>query len=210
MRNDLSDITVVMDRSGSMSACHADAEGGLNAFIAKQKGSKGDALFTLVQFDTVYEFVHKGIPIQTVPHCQLEPRGMTALLDAVGRAIVETGERLKNIAEYDRPGLVAFVIITDGHENSSVEFTKTRVKEMIEHQTNQYKWHFIFLGANQDAFAEAGRLGIPTGGALNYAAHKTRCTYDATGDLVSRMRGQAVSGQTVSCDFTPEERKATE
>ena len=160
MRNDLTDVTVVLDRSGSMQSCRDDAEGGLNTFIEEQKKQPGETLFTLVQFDTEYEFVHKGKPIRDVGPCELVPRGMTALLDAVGRAIAETGERLAAMPEPDRPGLVVFVIVTDGQENSSKEYTKPQIKEMIERQQNDYKWQFTFLGANQDAFAEAHGIGI--------------------------------------------------
>src|SRR5262249_11881777 len=168
MRQDLTDLTVVLDRSGSMHTCRSDAEGGLNSFIAKQKELPGECTFTLVQFDTVYEFVHKAIPLGTVPHCTLEPRSNTALLEAVGRAIVETGERLRAMPESERAALVVCVILTDGQENSSQEYTKARVREMIEHQQNVYKWQFIYLGANQDAFAEARGIGIQLAGAAGY------------------------------------------
>jgi hypothetical protein len=161
VRQDLTDITVVMDRSGSMEACRTDAEGGLNQFVEDQKRQGGEALFTLVQFDHEYEFVHKGVPVRDVPRLTLVPRGSTALLDALGRAIVETGERLTAMPEADRPGLVVFVILTDGGENASREYTRAKVKEMVEHQQNAYKWKFTYLGANQDAFAEAGSIGIP-------------------------------------------------
>src|SRR3990167_1163772 len=92
MNQNLTDITVVLDRSGSMNNCRTDAEGGLNQFIKTQKDQPCDAVFTLVQFDTEYEFVHKAVPIRDVSHCSLVPRGWTALLDAVGKAVVETGE----------------------------------------------------------------------------------------------------------------------
>src|SRR5262245_51606472 len=114
MRNDLTELVMVIDRSGSMSAIKDDAEGGINQFIDDQKKLPGACSLTLVQFDTVYDFVHKGVPIHTVGKYDLVPRGSTALLDAVGRAIFETGERLKGIAEPARPGLVVFVIVTDG------------------------------------------------------------------------------------------------
>ena len=97
---------------------------------------------------------------------------MTALLDAVGRAINETGERLAKLDEKDRPGLVVFVVMTDGLENSSSEFTKPQIKEMIERQQRQYQWHFTFLGANQDAFAEAAAMGIDPCGAADYSMGK--------------------------------------
>jgi len=119
MNNNLTDITLVVDRSGSMEAIRADAEGGVNTFLTDQAAQPGEALVTLVQFDTHYEFVHRGVPVKQVPRYQLVPRGGTALLDAVGRAINETGERLSKMAEADRPGLVVFVVMTDGEENSS-------------------------------------------------------------------------------------------
>ena len=207
MRADLTDITLVVDRSGSMSRIREDAEGGVNTFVSQQTKEPGEALFTLVQFDTEYEFLHKGIPIKEVPKYELVPRGMTALLDAVGRAINETGERLAKMAEEDRPGLVIFVVMTDGLENSSQEFTKAQIKEMIERQQNEYNWHFTFLGANQDAFAEAGSMGIPMGGAANYDADKVAYAYGVTGGKVARMRKQRAAGQTVSNEFTEEERE---
>ena len=87
MRTDLTDITMVIDRSGSMESIRTDAEGGVNTFVDSQKSEPGEALLTLVQFDTAYEFVHKGVPIGSVPRFKLVPRGSTAFLDAVGRAI---------------------------------------------------------------------------------------------------------------------------
>ncbi|QEL18002.1 vWA domain-containing protein [Limnoglobus roseus] len=205
MRQDLTDITVVMDRSGSMQACQADAEGGLNRFVEDQKKLPGEATFTLVQFDHEYEFVHKAIPIRTVPYCRLVPRGNTALLDAVGRAIVETGERLAKTPEADRPALVVFVITTDGQENASREYTKAKVQEMISHQTDVYKWQFTYLGANQDSFGEAGAMGIPMSGTANFTAATARVAYASASAQVGRMRTQAKSSQPIDNAFTTTE-----
>jgi Mg-chelatase subunit ChlD len=207
MRSDLTDITLVVDRSGSMDAVRGDAEGGVNSFIAQQAKESGEALLTLMQFDTEYELVHSGVLVAHVPEYKLVPRGMTALLDAIGRAINETGERLAKMNEQDRPGLVIFVVMTDGHENSSKEFSKDRIREMIEHQQGEYNWHFTFLGANQDAFAEADGLGIHAAGVADFAMHKMAGTYAATGAKVSRMRSQLREGAPVSNEFTDEERK---
>ena len=206
MRNDLTDITVVIDRSGSMASTKSDAEGGLNTFVEEQKRQPGNGVYSLVQFDTVYEWVHRAMNLKDVPPFTLVPRGSTALLDAVGRAVVETGERLAAMPEADRPGLVVFVIVTDGEENSSREYTKAAVKEMIERQRNVYKWQFTFIGANQDAFAEAGAVGIPMAAALNYSPDNARGAYRATSGNVSRMRAAALAGDTVECAYTPEER----
>lgn len=206
MKADLTDITVVLDRSGSMATCRHDAEGGLNHFIDEQKKLPGEAAFTLVQFDTDYEFVHRAVAIKSVGRCELHPRGGTALLDAVGRAITETGERLKAMSETDRPGLVVFVIITDGEENSSKEFKLAQIKEMITRQRDTYKWQFTFLGANQDAFAEAGAMGIPMAAAANYTPMNAAKAFASASSNVGRMRHAAATGGTVQCSYDPEER----
>lgn len=207
MKPDLTDITLVVDRSGSMEQVQEDAQGGVNSFIKEQAKEPGEALLTLVQFDTEYEFLHKGVPVSQVPEYKLVPRGMTALLDAVGRAINETGERLSKMKEQDRPGLVIFVVMTDGLENSSKEFSKDNIKEMIKRQQEEYNWHFTFLGANQDAFAEAGSMGIHAAGVANYDMAKVDAAYMATGAKVARMRKQRRSGETVCNEFTDEERQ---
>jgi hypothetical protein len=208
MRGDLTDFTVVLDRSGSMETCRAEAENGLNHLIARQKEEPGSAVFTLVQFDTEYEFVHRAVPIRDVPHCSLAPRGMTALLDAVGRSIAEAGDRLKTMPEPERPGLVVFVIVTDGQENSSHEFTKSQIKKMIEHQQSAYGWKFIFLGANQDAFTEAQGLGIAPGGVANYLASASHKAFAGTSAAMGRMRQAARLEESVDLEFLDDERQA--
>ena len=206
MRTDLTDITMVIDRSGSMDSIKTDAEGGINTFIESQKSEPGEALLTLVQFDTEYEFVHQGVPIGGVPKFKLVPRGSTALLDAVGRAISEAGTRLAAIEEAQRPGLVVFVIVTDGAENSSKEFTRERIRQMVELQQSVYKWQFTFLAANQDAFAEGASMGIAQDGIAAYSMGKVRGTYDAAAKKMSRMRKAASEGASVDNKFTDEER----
>jgi hypothetical protein len=188
-----------------MSTCRLEAENGLNAFIEEQKKQTGEALLTLVQFDTEYQFVHRGEPIQQVPHFTLVPRGMTALLDAVGRCINETGVRIDNMPEDQRPGLVVFVILTDGQENSSHEFTKAQIKSMIEHQQSVYNWQFTYLGANQDAFTEAAALGISANATANYATVNTAQAFAGASGNVTRMRHSTGSGQSVSNAYTAEE-----
>jgi uncharacterized protein YegL len=208
MNQTSSDVTLVVDRSGSMMSCKDEATGGVNAFIDDQKKHDGDCLFTLVQFDTAYDFVHTGVPINDVPKFELVPRGMTALLDAVGQAINETGERLSKTAEDKRPGLVVFVIVTDGKENSSHEFTKAQIKEMIKRQQEQYNWQFTFLGANQDAFAEAQSMGIAAGAAANYEPEQVTSGFVGASANVKRMRHASARGQHVNCSYTDDERKA--
>ena len=208
MRTDLTHITMVIDRSGSRQSIQSDAEGGINSFIEQQKQEPGEANVTLVQFDTDYEFVHSGVPIKQVPAFKLVPRGSTALLDAVGRAINETGARLAVIDESQRSGLVVFVIVTDGEENSSREFTRDQIRKMVEHQQSAYKWQFTFLAANQDAFAEGASLGIAADGIAQWATGKARGTYDVAAQKLSRMRKAASAGETIDNRFTDEERES--
>lgn len=210
MRNDLTDVTMVVDRSGSMGAIRTDAEGGINSFVEQQQQEPGEALLTLVQFNTTYEFVLSGTPIKQVPAYKLQPSGSTALLDAVGRAINETGARLAAMDETQRPRLVVFVIVTDGHENASREFNRTQIRQMIEQQQSVYKWQFTFLAANQDAFAEGASLGIAADGIAQFAAGKVHGTYDVAAKKLSRMRKAASAGETIDNKFTDEERQALE
>ena len=168
MKQGLTDIIVVLDRSGSMAGIRKDMEGGFDAFIAEQRKEPGDARVTLTQFDTTYEIVYDGKPLTDVPPLSLEPRGMTALYDAVGRTIAATGARFAALPEDERPERVLFVIITDGAENSSREFEGARVAAMVKEQTDKYSWQFVYIGANQDAVANAAAMNIHV--ASNFAA----------------------------------------
>jgi hypothetical protein len=103
---------------------------------------------------------------------------------------------------------VIFVITTDGLENSSKEFSKAQIKEMIEHQQKKYGWHFTFLGANQDAFAEAGAMGMKADAVADYAMDKVGAAYEMTSRKISRMRSQHRAGQEVKDEFTDDERNA--
>ena len=208
MRSDLTDVTVVLDRSGSMASCRQEAENGVNHFVDDQKKQEGDCVFSLVQFDNEYEFVHRAVAIGDVPKFSLVPRGMTALLDAVGRAINETGERLSKTPEDDRPGLVVFVILTDGLENASHEFTKQQIKDMIQRQRDEHQWQFTFLGANQDAFAEAAGLGIAKDAAACFATKSSEEALTCGSANVTRMRKATRYGQQVNCAYSNDERSA--
>lgn len=210
MNKNLTDITVVLDRSGSMQTCRTDAEGGLNAFIDDQKTKPGAANFSLVMFDNEYEWVHRAKPIGEVGKCELIPRGNTAMLDAIGKAIVETGERLAKMPEHDRPGLVVFVILTDGQENASTEYKRDQIKAMIERQTKDYNWQFMYLGANQDAFAEASSMAIKTSNIANYSTNNSTAAFASAGASTSRMRYACMVGGNVNAAaaYTEDERKS--
>ena len=197
MNQNYTDITIVLDRSGSMGVIAHDVIGGVNTFIDTQKEQPGKATLTLVQFDNVYEIVHNAVDISAVPHLTKEtykPRGMTALLDAVGRTIVETGKRLEQMPEAERPGKVLFVIMTDGEENVSTEMTYEKVKEMTEHQKTKYNWDFIFLGANIDVKKYANNLGINANNAVlfNTTSKGVNVTYTTLGAAVSSYRNRGL------------------
>lgn len=168
MRMDRTAIMVVLDRSGSMASISDDVRGGFDAFVAEQRKEPGEATLTLVQFDTAYEVVYINRPLAEVPPLVHVPRGSTALLDALGRGIVELGEALAKVDEADRPGRVIVVVMTDGHENASREYSRERIAAMVKEQRETYSWEFVFTGANVDAFAEARGLGIAH--AAGYAA----------------------------------------
>tara|TARA_R110000824_G_scaffold300225_1_gene488255 strand:- start:9566 stop:10192 length:627 start_codon:yes stop_codon:yes gene_type:complete len=206
MNKNLTDLTVIIDRSGSMYSCKDEAEGGVNQLIDDQKKEEGKCNFTLAQFDTEYELVNDGTPINEVESFTLVPRGGTALLDAIGKTVASVGERLAKMDEKDRPGLVSVVIVTDGHENSSNEFTKSQIKEIIDEQTNKYSWKFSFLGANQDAFAEATSMGIHT--SASYSTSKSHEAFSGISGQTSRMRSATKSGGIVSADYTASELKS--
>jgi uncharacterized protein YegL len=193
MRDDFTDITIVLDRSGSMAAVADDTIGGFNQFLLDQKRAPGSGVLTLVQFDNEYQFVHSAKPLSEVPplsSATFIPRGSTALLDAIARAIGETHERIAKTDESDRPGTVIFVILTDGHENSSREATVDTVFKRITEQQEQRGWKFIFLGANQDAIKAAARLGIGAGTSLSYAhtGRGSRSAFMSTSKSVAAMR----------------------
>ena len=157
---DYTAIKVVMDRSGSMDYIRQDAEGALRSFIKEQVTVPGKATIALAQFDTVYEDVYASVDIKDAPDFKLKPRGGTALNDAIGRSVQEFGSELAAMPEDERPGNVIVVIITDGEENSSHEYSVKAVKALIERQQNEYNWNFIFLAANQDAVLTGSTYGF--------------------------------------------------
>ncbi len=175
MKESLTELVFILDRSGSMYSLTSDTIGGFNSLIEKQKAQPGDADVTTVLFDNEYEILHDHLPLREIrPLTEKEycVQGCTALLDAVGMTINAVGARLNNTPENERPGKVVVVIVTDGEENASHEYTKAQVKKMITHQQEKYSWDFIFLGANIDAEQEASSLGIRRDFARNYEASK--------------------------------------
>ncbi len=207
-KQNYTDITFVLDRSGSMSDIRDETITGFNTFLSEQQKVPGEATMTLAQFDHEYEMVYEARQLKDTPALNVDtyvPRGYTALLDAIGRTINLTGNRLAGMQEDQRPDKVIFVILTDGLENYSKEFSKGKINEMIEQQRETYKWEFVFLGANQDAIAVAGDMGIAAANAMTYAANAvgTRNLYGSLSSNVASYR----MGRSTGLSFSDEDRK---
>jgi hypothetical protein len=211
MKN-MTDINIVLDRSGSMGSCRQPTIDSFNEFIEGQKNGPDEAIISLYRFDHEYEAVYEGRDVAVAPKLSANnyvPRGSTALLDAIGRTIDSVGARLANTPDYKRPNKVVVVIVTDGQENASKEYDRSRIFSMIRHQEEAYKWTFVFLGANQDSYTEAGHMGFRHANTLNYAAtdkglrHSTQVL---TSNLTTKVRSQA-GGQSCSNFFEAEDQK---
>lgn len=188
-------IAVLLDRSGSMMSVKADTEGGFDQFIADQRTQPGAATVTLAQFDSEYELVYSDVPVADVPSLQLSPRGGTALYDGVGKLVTDVGAKLAATPEPERPGTVLVVILTDGHENMSTEWTHTAVQELIRQQQDQWAWTFMFLGATLDAVEVGAGMGIAAANSMHYSTTATAETYGVLSRATTNMRsGKSFEG----------------
>lgn len=199
MRKSLTKIVFILDRSGSMSGLEADTIGGFNSMIEKQKKEAGEALISVVLFDSQSDVLYDRVNVQQITPMtdkDYTPCGCTALVDAIGGAI----HHIRNIHKYARPEDVPehtlFVITTDGMENASRRYSSDQVKRMIEHEKKKYGWEFLFLGANIDAVETAGYLGIDADRAVNYRSDSegTTLNYQVVSEAISVVRGSATLG----------------
>ena len=193
MKEGLTEIIFILDRSGSMGGLESDTIGGFNAMLAKQKKVPGEARVTTVLFDDQYELLHHRIPLEGI--CPITDkeyyvRGCTALLDAIGKTIHQLVHTLKHTTEDYRPEKVIFIITTDGLENASKEYSYSKVQQMIKHQAEKYHWEFLFMGANIDAIAEASKLGIKEDRAVTYEnnAEGVALNYEVIADTLEQVR----------------------
>ena len=198
MKQGLTEIVFILDRSGSMSGLEKDTIGGFNSTIDKQKQETGEAFVSTVLFDTEMEVLHDRAPlahIEPLTEKEYYARGCTALLDAIGGAIHHIGNVHKYARDEDRPEKTIFVITTDGYENSSRKYTAERVKQMIERQKQKYGWEFIFLGANIDAIETAKSFGILEDRAANFVndGEGIKTMYMAECCLVSDIRNNRIN-----------------
>ena len=173
MKENLTKLVFIVDRSGSMSGLESDTIGGFNSMLKEQQAAPGEASVTTVLFDDQYELLHDKMYIRLVAPLTTKDytvRGSTALLDAVGKTIKKVRKEQRLVKKSMRAEKVMFVIITDGHENASTEYTSERIKNRIERQRSKHGWEFVFFGANMDAIMEAAKLGIAADRAQNYEA----------------------------------------
>ncbi len=157
MKENFTHIVFLLDRSGSMYDLTKETIGGYNSFINQQRKLEKKAIVTTVLFDDEYEILHDGVDIKNIENLtekEYYARGCTALLDAIGKTIINTSKG--NMKE--------------GNENASMEFRRDDIKKMIKDKSDKHNWQFMFLGANIDAVAEAESIGIRKEFSSNYEA----------------------------------------
>lgn len=203
------DITLLLDESSSMHRLKDATVEGINGFILSQQKLDLPAVLTLATFSDAVQHNLRGRPrinydpckyiysskdlrrVQTLDSKSYTPcGGQTALLDAMGHLIKNTGDRLACTPEKDRPNKVIIVIMTDGEENASEHYTRDTVRHMVEHQQTKYSWEFLYLGANQDAFKVGPGLGVKVANCMTYEANRigTQNAYDGTTNAVANYR----------------------
>ena len=173
-------VVYVMDKSGSMSSMGTEPVDGLNNFYANQKTS-GEFFSTLILFNDVVEFIYKnmdGKEIKDLSYSEYAPNGMTALYDAIGAGIeYQKGLKTKN---------VIFVVLTDGLENASRNYSKKSIGEIITNMEKEHNWKFLYLGANQDSFEVGSGIGINTTVDFDYSQEGCRNVMRTVSDTVAR------------------------
>ena len=196
MKNNISELVFIIDRSGSMAGLESDTIGGFNSMIEKQKRQDGVCYVSTVLFDDESEVLHDRIKLADIPKMTEDDycvRGCTALIDALGGVIHHIGNIHKYARNEDVPEHTLFVITTDGQENASHRYTSEQVKRMIERQKEKYGWEFLFIGANIDAVETAKQYGIGKDRAVNYNADGagTQILYESVAKAVCNVRSSA-------------------
>ena len=193
MKNNITELVFILDRSGSMSGFEADTVGGFNSMIQKQKEQDGTVYVSTVLFDNTSKVIHDRVDIReirTMTEDDYQVRGMTALYDAIGDAIHHIGNVHKYARPEDVPEHTIFVITTDGMENASHRYSGRDIKAKIKRQQEKYGWEFIFLAANIDAAETAESIGIRRERAANYRQTKEGVgkSYAAMSMAISSVR----------------------
>ncbi|ERK68435.1 hypothetical protein HMPREF1984_00645 [Leptotrichia sp. oral taxon 215 str. W9775] len=186
------ELVFILDRSGSMGGLESDTIGGYNSMLSKQKKEKtGKVSVTTVLFDDQYELLYNQVPIEKVSPMTEEEyyvRGSTALLDAIGKTVIQVKANQDKKEIKDK---VLFVIITDGMENASREYRADQIKKLIEERKEKNNWEFLFLGANIDAIGAAKDIGIDSSRAVRFKSDKkgTAKNYEVLNEAIKEIRG---------------------
>jgi uncharacterized protein YegL len=193
MKNNLTELVFILDRSGSMQGLERDTIGGFNSMIEKQRAQTGECYVSTILFNGESKVLHDRIKLADVPQMTEKDYvvgGGTALIDAIGGAIKHIGNIHKYARPEDVPEHTVFVITTDGQENASYRFSSDEVKRTIEKRRERFGWEFLFIGANIDAVETAARYGIARDRAVNYRADNkgTRVMYSAIERAVRCVR----------------------
>lgn len=193
MTKGLTELIFVLDKSGSMAGLESDTIGGYNAMLTKQKAIEGPCLITTALFDNHYQLLHDRIDIRAVSPLtdkDYQAGGTTALLDAMGQTLHKIINVQKSTDPDYQADKVIFVIITDGYENASREYSPDKIKAMVETQQKEYGWEFIFLGANIDAIVTASAFGIAPDRAMDYLADSqgTELNYQVLSQTIGSFR----------------------
>ena len=204
MDQNLTEVICILDASGSMNHLADDVVGGYNAFIDQQKEDKGQTKVTLVTFDQDIQTRYENIDVNEVKSltkADYMMGGCTSLLDAIGITLTTVGKRLAATPEEQRPSKVIVMINTDGAENSSKEYTRKQIKEMVKEQTDKYSWQFLFSGANIDSVTEAESLGISKDFAVNYSYDSSGVdsVYRSLSVVTTMMKNNASVEELSSC-----------
>lgn len=200
----------IIDRSGSMHKIYAGMQSGFQEFLAAQQLNPVRATASLWDFDTEIACRYSVQPLEKLTEYQLVPRGSTAMYDAIGQAVTAEGEKLAAMPEAERPALVTVIIVSDGLENSSREYTGEQAAGLLRHQQDAYKWNVLYMGTNQDAFAEGEKISVHHDQSLSYRGTNvgTWKAWQATSSVLSRASvAMAAGGQSVSVAYNEAERK---
>ena len=192
-------IVCILDRSGSMQSLSGDVIGGYNSFLEKQRKEKGTAEVTTVLFDDQYEKISDAVDLnkaEELTSATYYARGNTALMDAVGRTITETLAQMEKNKICPAKRRVLIMIMTDGLENASKEYDKAKIKSLIDATQNEYKWNYVFIGANIDSASEANSIGIGGKHAMNYApdSEGVRASFDRMDEAAKEVRQKGSVG----------------